>query len=57
MQEITASGEIECTECGHTIERNHDEDGCDLCACHIAWTTTQKREYRTELGLPARWRI
>lgn len=48
---ITASGEVECTECGHVIER-HVGDGCPLCDCRVRWTAAEVADYRRRLGLP-----
>lgn len=53
---ITATGLVECSECGHVIE-SHDTTGCDLCdACPARWTVAQIKAYRRSLALPGEWR-
>jgi hypothetical protein len=56
--EVTSSGHVECSECGHVIE-NHDTRGCQIvegCTCRNRWTIAQIKSCRTVLGLPAEWR-
>lgn len=54
---ITASGQVECTECGHVIEDHRP--ACRLCSadspCPARWTRQEIGAYRRRLGLPASW--
>lgn len=51
-------GYIECSECGHTLENDHDLEGChgDGCDCTFALTRKAVRDLRAEYGMPRRWR-
>lgn len=49
-ERVTASGEVECTECGHVIERH---DPCEMCDCPVRWSAADAAAYRQWLGLPA----
>lgn len=46
---------IECTECGHPLER-HGLQGCDWqadgCSCTARWTKHEIRAQRKAAGLP-----
>lgn len=48
---------VECSECGHTVEYDHDTDGChsDGCTCTVRWSRDAKRTLRKAEGLPATW--
>lgn len=50
-------GYVECSECGHTIEWDHDNRGCHLveCTCTARWTRDQKRRLRATEGLSQAW--
>lgn len=50
------TGHVECSECGHPLERH--VAGCDLegCACAEVWSLTEIRAIRRRNGLPATWR-
>lgn len=57
MEQAREDGYVECTECGHPIEQ-HDMASCYSvpgCQCPYTWTQHAIRQYRIELGLPARW--
>jgi RNA polymerase-binding transcription factor DksA len=52
-----AAGYVECSECGHPIER-HDLDGCqaaEWCACKVRWTKMAIVKARRRIGLPGRY--
>lgn len=52
-----SDGYIECQECGHTLEYNHDRTGCtsDGCGCREVWSRAALRQLRQSYGLPASW--
>ena len=61
--DVTSAGSVECSECGHAIER-HDTKGCalgwgrstpidGLCACRVRWTKKDIIKTRRLNGLPA----
>lgn len=52
---------IDCTECGHTIELQHDTTGCEgsldePCDCPARWTVKEIMALRRSHGLPDDWR-
>lgn len=53
-----SDGYVECSECGHLLER-HTRKGCgavDECTCQSSWTVAQVSEARKRAGLPAKFR-
>lgn len=52
-----ADGYCECQECGHTLEWDHDTEGCHNagCGCREAWSRDAKRALRRRYRLPATW--
>lgn len=56
VSQALEDGYIECTECGHTLEWNHNTKGCDICHCRIRWTVREKQDLRQRHGLPRRWK-
>ena len=58
-EQAQADGYVECSECGHPIER-HTGDGCAVCVdagqpCPAVWSTGDVQTYRRSLGLPGKW--
>jgi len=50
-------GYVECTECGHPVER-HGSEGCwqiKDCTCTVSWTQREIEDLRQREGLPRRW--
>lgn len=57
-EEIRQDDQIECTECGHTLEQFHRIGGCEFngCTCRLRWTVEQIRDLRASYGLTKTWR-
>lgn len=57
MGQAQEDGYVECSECGHTIEYDHDRNGCTLdpCRCRAGFTVAVKRDIRAREGLPRTW--